>query len=1190
MNVPSEANQIVLQHLIAAEGPITLGLLPLSADEEERCIKQVVDYCNGNIDRLFNLIGILAPGAATYAIAAGASQAVQQGGAFWDPLSQRLKIPFNNPQERERLAGAFSTACRRLGVIDPDVSSMAWKNVAPMMAQASILHNWAEALGQGVQTAIKNHPLPDLEDPVALGNFALSLNHHIHNQPNLKKILQTEVGGIVVHRLISSCVYGRFEILPSHLIAPMRAAFESGGRQVSLKSPYVSFSTTHGGFELILPKQPGSLTSHATFWQVNGVQYSPLNERRLSEFEIGQRKHEIRLRNLPKGYPDQAFAVDLSLEKLFRVFDVATLREKNVRVGSNTDLFPGEYLVVMTPDASSDEPEAEELRGDYRILPEITLRPGIEPLHIFHRGTKSILSPSLKAGIYHAAEDAQSVLLEDGLRLHYGNRFDFLAYIPKDQHSGSLKIAITSGETKLHESESQLEQSDQGVYDYSSVLENALGKVIESLPPRICPLRVKISTQATAVVREFWFWKGLEYISRHSGFRCSSSPENIDFTRSKGIVPSKTGVGFAQGYGAPRITIAIKSDGAISLLRPGVSAACLDPDDGNLTELKNSETLTVNDKDSRVIAFETGGFEDWSLLCNGTEFAMLGKVRVRLQIGLRSLLAQFGKSGLVEARNSEGETIRIFGFNSSLIAKRLELSLDHGQGIERWKTTIPCEDLGRLAIQVLDYSESPAPIVGGITVLFEDGDTVEDLDETKMIAEGIETAVRLLKADGITPDRLKVSVDVSPCKCASKLLFVDLLRAAKGTEDWQPLQCADGIQASHVRILVSGEEPFDEGKFTWWHHLWRVSNFHSQNEDVSLYAGLKEEEVGQALNQISRLLTVKYPSSVYGHSAKYLTSLSHKLSTRRESSGNMDTNIWWREGALELETHAAATVAPVVRQFLFSCNPQTLRRRWDDFAYSDEIADTGIFSCLALGASVKNSGGRLQYASKVFHEKRHPHELFMSFENSPLVLQGKAADFIGFDFQRFFRPIFTRVTQHDESASELKDAALLSARHLLHCIKNLNRRARVLAKASNSDDTEHPLRSALHGLSDTTLHSHRLLPALKTVIGYRPWADNANLDRPDHFEVPDAPCLPLLTSEQSNQLNTATWTLCVLSRATAHGLISSKEFTQKMDGFSGSNIQSHPINLILSFAPELFAYYMALLDFALFNTETPKSQ
>lgn len=1191
MKFPEEANQIVLQHLLAAECPITLGLLPLTASEEDKCITQVVDYCNGSIRKLFDLIGVLAPGAATYAIAAGASQAVNKGKSFWEPLSNRLKIQFTVPQERERLANLFSTACRRLGVIDPDVSSMAWAHIAPMMAQASILHAWAEALGLGVQTAIKHHPLPDLEDPIALGKFAIALNNHIHNQPNLKKVLQTEVGGVVVHRLISSCVYGRFEILPTHLIQPMRAAFESGGRQVSLKSPYVSFSTTHAGFELILPKQPGSLTSHSTFWQVNGVQYSPLSERRLSEFEIGRGQHEIRLRNLPNGYPDQSFSVDLSLEEAFRVFDVTTLREKNVRVGNTTELLPGEYLVVMKTDASSDEPDAEEVRGDYRILPEIALRPGIEPLHILHQDSESILSPALKAGIYHAADNGYSTLLEGGLRLHYGKTFDFLAYIPKDQHSGSLKIEINSKDSKLHESETPLMQTEQGVYDYSTVLETALCEVTNSLFPGIHPLKIKVSTQAAAVVRDIWYWKGLEHISRHSGFNCTSTPENIDFNRSKGLTPSKTGCGFAKGYGAPRIAIALKNGDSISLLRPGVSAVCLDPEDGNLVELRNSEILTVGDKDSRVIAFESGGFEDWSLQCNGVEFATLGKIRVRLQIGLRSLMADFGKSGRVEATNSEGETIRIFGFTSSLIAKRLELKLDHGQGVERWKTTIPCEDLGKLGIQIHDYSESPDPILSVVTVLFEEGETADDdANDARVIADGIATSVRRVEADGTNPDRLKISVDISPSECASKLLFVDLLRAPRGTEDWQPLQCADGMQSSHLRIVTSGEEPFDEGKFTWWHHLWRVSNFHSQEENLSLYADLNDEEVGQALNQISQLLTVKYPSSVYGHSAKYLTSLSHKLSSRRESSGNRDTNTWWREGALELEAHAAATVAPVVRQFLFSCNPHTLRRQWEDLAGADQITDTEIFSCLALGSVVKRTGGRVAYAKKVFAEKRHPDELFGSFANSPMVFQGKAADFQGFDFQRFLKPIFTRVMQHEESASELEDPSLLSAKHLLHCIKSLNRRARILTKASNSDDPDHPLRNALHGLSNATLHCNQILPSLKGVIGYRPWADSANLDRPDHFEVPDAPSLPLLSSEQAVQLNTATWTLCVLSRAAANGLISSKEFAQKLEGFTGSNVQSHPINLILSFAPELFAYYVALLDFALFNPEIPCSQ
>ena len=41
--------------------------------------------------------------------------------------------------------------------------------------------------------------------------------------------------------------------------------------------------------------------------------------------------------------------------------------------------------------------------------------------------------------------------------------------------------------------------------------------------------------------------------------------------------------------------------------------------------------------------------------------------------------------------------------------------------------------------------------------------------------------------------------------------------------------------------------------------------------------------------------------------------------------------------------------------------------------------------------------------------------------------------------------------------------------------------------------------------------------------------------------------------------------------------------------FSGTSLPTHPINLILSFAPELFSYYIALLDFALFNPETPAS-
>lgn len=1189
MSVPTEANQIVLQHLDAAKGPITLGLLPLTSAQEEKCICDVVNYCDGRIQRLFSLIGILAPAAATYAIAAGASQSVSQGGAFWEPLSNRLNIPFTNPSDRERLAGIFTTACRRLGVIDPDVSSMAWKNVAPMMAQASILHNWAEALGQGVQTTMNRHPLPDLEDSLALCKFAALLADHIHNQPNLRKILQTEVGGVVVHRLISSCVYGRFEILPSHLIQPMKEALESSGRQVSLKSPYVSFSTVHAGFELVLPKQPGSLTSQRTYWLVNGVQYSPQSERHLSEFEIGRGKHEIQLRNLAGGYADQSFTAELLLEKSFRVFDANTLREKSAIVGKTTELLAGKYLIVMKAGASSNDAEAEEVRGDYRILPEISLRPGMEPLLINHDGMESILTPALKAGIYYSAEGGSSSILEGGLRLHFGETFNFLAYIPKEQHSGILEIAITSRESKLHESEMPLSDTVGGVYDYSSVLESALCEAVKLLAPGIHPLRIKISTHTAVVLRDLWYWKSLDEIRTHSGFHCAMPPTNIDYARSKGIVPSVTGCGLAKGYRAPRITIILQSGESISLMRPGVSAVCIDPEYGDFTELVGSETLTVSDKDTRVIAFESGGFEDWSILCNGTEFATLEKSRVRYQIGLRSLLADYGKSGRVDARNSRGESFRIFGFTSSLIAKRLDLKLDHGRAMEVWKTSVPSEDIGRLGIRVLDYSESPDPIINDVVVIFDENETAQDTTQNKPIAIGISTQVKYVEASDTSPNRLKVSVNISPSECSSKLQMVDLMRAPEGSDDWQPLYCADGPQTSLLRIVASGEMQFDETKFTWWHHLWRVSQIHAEAKNLSLYEELGEKEIGAALNQISQMLAAKYPTSVYLHSAKYLTSLSHKLSTRRESLGKRDTNIWWRESAKELEEYAVASVTPVVRQFLLSCNPHVLRRRWENISCDEESSVTGISPSLLLGSAVARAGGRVPYAQKMFAEKKHPDELFGSFANSPTVFRGQAADFHNFDFQKFFKPIFTSVIQFDECAADLDDASLLSAKHLLKCIKAMNRRVRVIANASNSEDPDHPLRNALHGLSEVNQYCCNLLPSLKTVINYRPWTDYTNLERPDQFDVPDAPSLPLIKNEQASQINTVTWTLCVLSRATAHRLISNEDFTLRIKGFCGTNIQSHPINLILSLAPELFAYYIALLDFALFTPDKNKS-
>ena len=66
--LPLKANQTILDAISASEGPFTLGLLPLSAQEEESCIADVFNHCRGRLTTLIDLLQILTPAAAAYAI------------------------------------------------------------------------------------------------------------------------------------------------------------------------------------------------------------------------------------------------------------------------------------------------------------------------------------------------------------------------------------------------------------------------------------------------------------------------------------------------------------------------------------------------------------------------------------------------------------------------------------------------------------------------------------------------------------------------------------------------------------------------------------------------------------------------------------------------------------------------------------------------------------------------------------------------------------------------------------------------------------------------------------------------------------------------------------------------------------------------------------------------------------------
>jgi hypothetical protein len=1181
----SEFNRRILSALAEEAQPITLGMLPFGACDTDRCIALVHRMCGGSGGVLNTLLGKSECQAlVAYSLAATVSRAVQQGGIFWPPLSQHIGIDFGKQSDRKNLSREFCAACGRLGVIDPDVSALGWTDAAPIMAQASLLHSWVEALVAGMKTTLNQRPLPDLEDSKSLERFAVDLASHIHNHQNLSNILRTEAGRIVAHRLISSCIYGRFDMLPAHLVKPMREAFESKGGQVSLKSPYVSFDPGKGSFELVLPKQPAKLVKAATCWVVNGAQYPPQIERRLSEFEVGRGNCPIRLRYLECGYQDQTFDLEVGLSEAFRVFDQQTLRERAIGTIGQATLPPGEYTLVMQTDCTTDLSEYEEERNGYRILSDVALRPGVEPVRIRHDSGECTLCPALKAGIYHSSDEGSSAALEDGSRLHFGAGFGFLVYIPKDQHSGKLSITVTRRDEVIFDKSTDLKSTDEGVYDYSSNLEGALADSAARLEPGIHPLRILVSTGVTAVSRGLWYWKGLDHISHQMGFKCQAIPSNIKISKCRGLEFHGNDIRISPNFRAPRVVIALTDgDEALALPRPGVRAVCVDPSEGDTTELSAGESIMVRADDSRVVEFESGGFETWAIRCNGQEVARLEPKRPRFQMGLRSLTATHGKSGAVDAISADGASVRLFSFTAGLVAKRLNLEMNHGLGIEKWETALPVKDLGRVAIRVLDMGQSPDPVDEPVTVVFTEG-MPSDADEGSIsVCDGVSVSIRCLAAAGNQGERLKLALNLTPGLLASRFLMIEVLQAPLGAEEWQVLQCADGPTTSRLCIVATGGAPFEPGTSSWWHHLWRVRKKMTDGEEIPLYQSLVEETVCHALGEISRLAAIKYPSAVYSHSAGFLSTLAHRLAERRDVAGFTDSGAWWEAGAAELEVHASTRIAPVVRQFLFAANPNALRRHWC-WSENNQSGRAGLITeSFKLCQRVRLAGGRVAYTATSYHEKLHPHELFWSFENWVQVRDGLAPDFNHFDFKGFLGPIFHRVLQHEDLGilSE-EDIPVLSARHLLWCIQALNRRVRILARASK-EDADHPLGFALQALASAYGVIEGFIPNLNGKIGYKTWARVASLDNHGHYDAPNAPDLPLLASPQAEQLNGLVWALCVLSRGTAHGRMPGSTFAELLPRVSHDSLHKRPINLALSFAPELFAYYTALLDFALYN-------
>ncbi len=1215
------ANQTILDAIATSEGPVTMGLLPISKTDEETCLDATIGFCNGNLDQLLTLMRVSAPAAACYTVASCASQSVTEGRKFWEPLSGKLNLDLSRNKDRESLATVYRKTCKQLGVVTPDVSSMSWKNIAPMMAQASILHAWKDSLASGLKRTIKNTPVPDLEDRRSLARFSTCLAGHIHHLANLKNVLQTEVGGVVAHRLISSFVFNRYDLLPAHLKGPMRQAFRVSVSNVNLKSPHVSFSENFGEFELILPRQAGRLTTENTRWLVGTLSYPVHAKQRIPESEFPSDKLTVRLNNLDQGYPDQEFPVTLGLkEHSFRIFDQKTLREKTFGQNSPVTLPPGDYMVVMRPGVSTNDCEYEEHMGDYKVLPDVVLRPGSEPLLIDTGEKEFEIRPALKTGIYHADKNGNYLAAADGSLVHYNDTFHFQAYIPKDHHKGSIRIAVYSGDKLLGDEVAELRAESQGVYDYSDNLKDTLSACVAGLPPGIHPIRISISTSLSTATRSLWYWQGLKDVDDNRGFLCEAPPCNIDYSKSKGIIKSQKGCSFAKGYHAPEILITLRDGTELHIPRAGVQAVCYSPEDGWVEDLRAADTLPVTEKDRRIIKFQSGGFQSWSLQCNEKEFARLDRNRTRHSYALRSIVAAQGRAGQVTAVNERGERTTLFSYAYSLIASPLTQADQSGAGSrgkgwfssfeeafgspvekkeadaarprspalhrtkETWVTNIPSDDLGTLGVEVVDYTDSPRGKKHPVTELPTDLPGTGAAAETSVV-KGVSVLASQLPEDHLTKRQIRLSLSVRHQSLKGKFLVISLLHREEQTEQWAPLHCMEKHNPSRLSIVISHPWAGNKTYSTWWNHLWRVAGSAPDTGAPLLYDKIPPSGILSALETISRLTSTKYPAPVRTQHALLLVDLPDRLLQRRAYHGHYDLDQWWDVACEELARHARARTTPVVRRFLMASSPRLLTHHWSRKPNESGNDPGNFIAAMGFLDRIKKTGGRTKYAQLYYHDGTVPEELFQSFSNWNTVLMGRDEHFRGFGFNTFFKHTLEKAGRHTGKYTGPDEAPLLSARHLLLAIRALNRRSRILQQSSDSDNPEHTLANKVHAVTSAHKQLEKQIYKINRMVGYQPenkitWRHSTQVSETIHY-----PDLPGIDNKQAKCLAELTWGLCVTARATAHGRTPAPDFRRIYHIFSGQQ-PDPPVHIVLTFAPELFAYYTALLDFALHSATT----
>lgn len=1155
MSKSGEINRQIIKLIGQSVSPTILGLLPVEVEMQDACLKEVRDYVAGDFRRLKLNFGYF-PATTAYAVAVSIGRGVTDAN-FYNAVRDQLGLELNN-LERGSLANCFTFVCRKLGVVmPPDEQEAAMdRNLRQIIFQAGILPYWVEHLGPAVTRYLERNACPDLEDEVQVGRFARVLSKIVpEGHARLRRTLKSNVGPLVTAAILRAFSSGHFDQLPPHLRAPMREAGRKTGAE-SIRSPFLRYRQESRELMLVLPRQISKLADYNSHYRVGTTTFNALVERELAASDLGSESITVQLCALREPYHDQTFQVKLSpnLREPFFIFRATDGRRVFVGEHALIELPLGDYDLLLEDGVTTNEDESFEKTVKYRVA-RIEVFPGRESLEIKSGERAFTVCPRLRPDLLIQDPAGNRLGTLEGGILYYGDSLEVHAFTPtvagEAPEPVEFKIECLESSGIAPKAYRAEQPSQRGAYDFYDLTKTLTRPYFASLLPGIYEVQISVEGTTRTFNRKMTYWKGFSSTSSTFGFRCTAPPRNFDAATSAGLRSTPEGLRLNPDHIGAEVVLGVRQPGrAFTLAKPGLWLSLSDPSQHEVRPLPLGSSIEVSPAIGQVLVVESGDVLPWQITCQKNLLVTLKPGQAKSSLNLSALLAQFGESGRLQATNQAGSIVELATFSKANLIRELQVDCPGGSITYAASFKLGKAQIRHLEVTVVNFADAALPtrrqeidMVDGIVA---EAGLGEGQAEWEIVTEGTDWVITLrANLTTILPG----------------VHFVDL-RGRRGPDDaWQSLKVADTYGLSESRLVLGG--PTMVAPASAWTNL--VSSvygaFHNGSSLNLNWLTLSETEMATALERFQEALLFKYASAVW-------------------------PNVRWLENAVSaicqqcFDVHvdgipgifAAAAVAGLERRsesglnvnsiLIFGCQSKLLSIDGSKYCTAP-AANTPIARVFSELGKVASAPSLRHYAQNGDHLD---YDFLGGFGNFAAVSNNSAEEFDGFNYQKFFEHLGAAVQDLDFRHAHTPIDRLLSPAHFLGAIRPLNRRFRPLEQVRSQNEPTSSLSRMVGDIQAARRQIDQVALALKEKLNIPGFVD---------FRVP----VKIAESEMVQVVSDLLLLIGAMARLNAARLVSRSQYMTSLNYLltpEGDNLERRirRFCLLLSLAPELFAFYM----------------